>query len=74
MYEQSKFYKEGDQGSKKGLCGLPKVTRLEVELSQGTLPSPRPGLTPLQAAVSAKVLSILAALQPGWRKGLPFLV
>lgn len=74
MNEQSAFYKEGNQGSKKGLCDLPKGTRLAVGLSQGPLLSPRPGLTPLQAAVSAKVPSILAALQPGWRKGLPCLV
>lgn len=53
---------------------MPTVTQLVASLGGSSLLTPRPGLTPLQAAASAKVLPPLAALQLGERKGLSFLV
>lgn len=53
---------------------MPTVTQLVASLGGSSLLTPRPRLTPLQAAASAKVLPPLAALQLGGRKGLSFLV
>lgn len=67
------FYYEGNQGSKIRVCDLPKVTQLVASLG-GTSPltTPRANTTPGCCLCSSPPL--VAALRPGGRKGLCFIV